>query len=236
MSNPPVEIPLGAMRFNSDSQKLEYWNGDIWMQIHTDPAPGLGGKAFRVGAGSGGTIIETFNIATGGTAVDTGSDLSTGIHAAAAAGSRTRAIQAGGRSSAGAPWAQVNNIQYFEMASLSNSIDFGDMTSASGRHDAHSNQTRMITGGGQSNNDLMNLIIISSTGNATDFGNLTDARTDIAGVSNGTRGCMCGGWNNPSPASNVIDYVTIASTGNATDFGDLQSAKKNAAGSSGAAS
>ena len=35
MSNPPVEIPLGAMRFNSDSQKLEYWNGDIWMQVHT---------------------------------------------------------------------------------------------------------------------------------------------------------------------------------------------------------
>jgi len=27
MSLPPVEIPLGAMRFNSDSQKLEYWSG-----------------------------------------------------------------------------------------------------------------------------------------------------------------------------------------------------------------
>ena len=35
MSLPPVEIPLGAMRFNSDSQKLEYWNGSVWMQIHT---------------------------------------------------------------------------------------------------------------------------------------------------------------------------------------------------------
>ena len=29
MSLPPVEIPLGAMRFNSDSQKLEYWNGSV---------------------------------------------------------------------------------------------------------------------------------------------------------------------------------------------------------------
>ena len=65
---------------------------------------------------------------------------------------------------------------------------------------------------------------------------MTQARTDAAGVSNGTRGCMCGGWVNPSPASNVIDYVTIASTGNATDFGDLQDAKKNAGASSGAAS
>ena len=35
MSLPPVEIPLGAMRFNSDSQKLEYFNGEIWMQVHT---------------------------------------------------------------------------------------------------------------------------------------------------------------------------------------------------------
>ena len=35
MSLPPVEIPLGAMRFNSDSQKLEYFNGDAWMQVHT---------------------------------------------------------------------------------------------------------------------------------------------------------------------------------------------------------
>ena len=35
MSLPPSEIPLGAMRFNSDSQKLEYWMGSAWMQIKT---------------------------------------------------------------------------------------------------------------------------------------------------------------------------------------------------------
>ena len=29
------EIPSGAMRFNSDSQKLEYWNGSAWFQVHT---------------------------------------------------------------------------------------------------------------------------------------------------------------------------------------------------------
>ena len=29
------EIPAGAMRFNSDSQKLEYWNGSAWFQVHT---------------------------------------------------------------------------------------------------------------------------------------------------------------------------------------------------------
>ena len=29
------EIPSGAIRFNSDSQKLEYWNGSAWFQVHT---------------------------------------------------------------------------------------------------------------------------------------------------------------------------------------------------------
>ncbi len=55
MSLPPVEIPLGAMRFNSDSQKLEYFNGDIWMQIHTF-SPDLNGGARGV---FGGCVIET---------------------------------------------------------------------------------------------------------------------------------------------------------------------------------
>ena len=44
MSLPPQEIPLGAMRFNSDSQKLEYWNGGAWFQIHTF-SPNLDGGA-----------------------------------------------------------------------------------------------------------------------------------------------------------------------------------------------
>ena len=44
MSLPPSEIPLGAMRFNSDSQKLEYWMGSAWMQIKTF-SPNLDGGA-----------------------------------------------------------------------------------------------------------------------------------------------------------------------------------------------
>ena len=44
------EIPLGAMRFNSDSQKLEYFNGEIWLQIHTFN-PDLNGGARGIFAG-----------------------------------------------------------------------------------------------------------------------------------------------------------------------------------------
>ena len=58
MSLPPQEIPLGAMRFNSDSQKLEYWNGSIWMQIHTF-SPNLDGGARVICAG--GLILQASN-------------------------------------------------------------------------------------------------------------------------------------------------------------------------------
>ena len=231
MSLHPKEIPLGAMRFNSDSHKLEYFNGEKWFQIHTEPASGLGGRAFRAGGGSGGTIIEYWNIATGGTGIDSGFDLSTGVHAHATAGSRTRAIQAGGRSSAGAPWAQQNVIQYFEMASLSNSIDFGDLTGAKGRHGGHSNNTRMVCGGGQSNNATIDLIIITSTGNATDFGDLTLGREGTSGCGSPTRAIFAGGnYTSPETSTNRLDYVTLSSTGNAVDFGDLTNNRYFSAG------
>ena len=50
MSLPPSEIPLGAMRFNSDSQTLEYWNGSAWFQIRTF-SPNLDGGVRGIYAG-----------------------------------------------------------------------------------------------------------------------------------------------------------------------------------------
>ena len=80
MSLPPKEIPLGAMRFNSDSQKLEYWNGDIWMQVHTF-SPNLDGGARGVFGGGGKdpsagnpstNAIDYITIPTAGNATDFG--------------------------------------------------------------------------------------------------------------------------------------------------------------------
>ena len=56
MSLPPSEIPLGAVRFNSDSQKLEYWSGNAWFQIKTF-SPNLdGGGRGLIGGGSDGRV------------------------------------------------------------------------------------------------------------------------------------------------------------------------------------
>ena len=95
MSLPSVEIPLGAMRFNSDSQKLEYWMGSAWMQIQTfspNLDGGARGIAYRAGANND---IEFITIPTQGNATDFGSSTVSagGLHTAA---SNTRSISAGG--------------------------------------------------------------------------------------------------------------------------------------------
>ena len=226
MSINPVEIPTGAVRYNTDSNKMEVYIGGVWMIVSTSiEASGFGGRAFRVGSGSGGTTIETFQIATEGNAVDTGFDLTTGVHSHATAGSRTRCIAAGGRSSAGSPYALQNVIQFFEMASLSNSIDFGDLTFSQGRTAGVSNQTRMVTGGHQhsSANNTMNLITIQTTGNAVDFGDVVFARELTSALGSRTRGLIVGG-NVPTPsdvAQDGMDFFSFATTGNAIDFGNL---------------
>ena len=93
MSLPPKEIPLGAMRFNSDSQKLEYFNGGIWMQVHTF-SPDLNGgvRAVMPGGADPGysNMIQAWNIATTGSCFDFGNLTETRGYAMGAA-SRTRA-------------------------------------------------------------------------------------------------------------------------------------------------
>jgi hypothetical protein len=78
-----------------------------------------------------------------------------------------------------------------------------------------------LASGGVTSN-VIDYLIISTTGNATDFGDLTAATRDIVSYgSNGTRAVFGLGFttdvNNPV---NTLEYVTIFSTGNATDFGD----------------
>ena len=226
MSNqPPIEVPQGAIRFNTDSQKLEFFAQDRWYEMATEEASGLGGRAFRVAGPS--TIIETFNIATEGNAIDTGFDLSVSIGTAAHAGSRTRAVIAG------AGGGDNRTLQHFNMASLSNSVDFGDTTRGVYRCDAHSDNTRMVIAGQASGNDnTMELVIIPSLGNAVDYGDLHTAMELPKACGSRTRALFGGGDDNGdgNPVNNNIQFCTIATTGNALDFGDLTAVKQGCSG------
>jgi len=226
MSNqPPIEVPQGAIRLNTDSQKLEFFAQDRWYEFATEEASGLGGRAFRVAGVSPNSVIETFQISSEGNSVDTGFDLGTPTNSAAHAGSRTRAVIAGGGSN-------PTGIQSFEMNSLSNSTDFGDTTRGVTRASAHSNNTRMVMAGQSSGSDnTMELMIIPQKGNAVDFGDLDTTMELPRACGSPTRGVFGGGDDNgDGNVNNTIQFCTMSSTGGTKDFGDLTAVRQGCMG------
>lgn len=122
---------------------------------------------------------------------------------------------------------QVNVIDYINIASAGNAVDFGDLTIARFGVSAYSSSTRGVWAGGEaaSNTNVIDYVTIASIGNATDFGDLLNVSgytgiSYLTGCSNQTRGVSAGGQNSGGRI-NTIQYVTIASTGNATNFGSL---------------
>ena len=75
MSNqPPIEVPQGAIRFNTDSQKLEFFAQDRWYEMATD-VPTLDGGArglFTSGYNHPAyrNVVDMITIPTAGNATD----------------------------------------------------------------------------------------------------------------------------------------------------------------------
>ena len=241
------EIPAGAMRFNSDSQKLEYWNGSAWFQVHTatpdlgssgDVTPGprgiIGGGGFNVPTTTYRDSIEYVNIASAGNSVNFG-DLNVARQYLSATASRTRGVFSGGQASPGLE----KTMEFVTIASTGNATDFGEDHSDMKRCSAGcGNQTRGLFGSGftpgpfQPQN-VIQYITISSTGNANDFGDLVTRSAQRGAFSSSIRGLWCGGYY-PSNPDGQIDFVNIASTGNAQSFGDLTTPQIRVGGGSNA--
>ena len=217
MSLPPVEIPLGAVRFNSDSNKLEYWNGSAWFQIQTfSPNLDGGSRAIWTAGSSSTNVIDYVTIPTAGNAIDFG-DTSLRKYNSGGA-SNTRGVFGGGD-----PAGSNNVIEFVTIASTGDAQDFGDLNVKTTYVAGCSNQTRLVIGGGKpspsSYTNAISFLTIASTGNSQNFGDLTLARSNIGALASPTRGIFAGGYT-PTMVNN-IDFVTIASTGDARDFGDI---------------
>jgi len=235
MSLPPVEIPLGAMRFNSDSQKLEYFNGDIWMQVHTF-SPNLdGGARGLFGGGYTPSFINTINyitIETAGNAIDFGDLTYTDSNVCSSNASRTRGMWFGGGEE---PSAENNNINYVTIATTGNAADFGDLTQARRGSATVASATRAVVCGGRTPTiqNIMDYVTMASLGNAVDFGDIDGKNGECSSMvpgSSPTRGVLMGGT---GPASQTdISYITIATTGNDQHFGDLSQASNSTGGCS----
>ena len=230
------EIPSGAMRFNSDSQKLEYWNGSAWFQVHTatpdlgtsgdrqPSARGLFGGGYSYGNPAGtrptSDVIDYINISSTGNAIDFG-NLTESRGPSGAVASSTRGVWMAGDKTP-SPY-RSNTIDYVTIASTGNAVNFGDTIVAHGHGNGNvSNSTRGLCAGGRqapTNYNDIEYITIASTGNGIDFGDLTSARYGITGVSSPVRGVFSGGDLGPAFTS-TMDFVTIATLGNAQEFGD----------------
>ncbi len=125
----------------------------------------------------------------------------------------------------------LKNIDYIDIASSGNAVEFGEWIDSVmlGEGAQCSNHVTGLVGGGNGSPglDVIEYITIATTGNGQDFGDLTQNRRSNGAVGNNTKGIFAGGTTGSS--SDVIDFVTIASTGDAADFGNLSVARRNQA-------
>ena len=184
MSIIPVEVPTGAIRYNTDSNKMECFNGTKWYEISVSSPDLNGGARGLIGGGYYGAAINNIQyitITTAGNAADFG-NLTAARSSCKACSSATRAIVIGGFISP----AYVNTIDFFTMASSGNATDFGDSTTVSGDSSPCSNSIRGYRVGGGNDSTQMNsidFVTFSTTGDAQDFGDLPVVQSESGGCS-----------------------------------------------------
>ena len=178
-------------------------------------------------------VIEYFTMASGGIAIDFG-NLLQAEYCLMSCSSSTRGLFTGSYNPATSS-ADSRHIQYVEIGTTGNALEFGDMSGVTRFCGAGlSSPTRGIFAGGRAKNNAspysanaatheIDLVTIASKGNSIDFGNMTFNGGYCGGISNTTRGII-GGSRTPAAVNN-IDFITIASTGNAVHFGDLTVAR-----------
>ena len=227
---PKTPIPEGAIRYNTDSNKMEVWIGDKWMIVSTS-SPNLDGGVRGLFAAGATNVIDFVTIASAGNATDFG-DMTVAYRNRDSCQSPTRGILAGGYNS---PGDDTNVIEFVVTATTGNATDFGDTTA--GRdgwgQNGYGNATRGVfplsSGAGPNYvHDSLNYITLSSLGNTTEYGDLTTNRNLACSFSNPTRGILVAG---ASPDSDDIDYNNIATGGTSVDFGEYSAYSKLSAAS-----
>ena len=220
MSINPVEIPTGAVRYNTDTDRMEVYIGDTWMEVSVSAAGVAGGRGVFTSryTPSQTDVLDYIKISSGGTAVDFGNVTSSRSHSSTGS-SRTRGIIMGGASPS-----MLNTVEQIEIASAANATDFGDLTQSRTQSAGASNNTRVVLHGGQtpSNVNTIDFGTIDITGDFVDFGDARDGIAISAPIESPTRAIFVGGEGSPDAASyEQLGHITFATTGNEIGFGDI---------------
>ena len=237
-NNPPIEVPQGAIRLNTDSQRLEFFAQDRWYEManHSEVFDGGAGIGLIFQGDAPNTSIDVINISTTGNATDYGQDHHNN-DSVGATGDRTRALCYGG----GSP-STTNKIEFYTISTKGNSgVDFGDLTFTGRQPGNACNSTRSLMCGGYpspySTGNAVNTICYvttQTTGNALDFGDLVTTGEQTM-ASSPTRGVGIGGYGvGPSAPSGgrltECQFVTTHTLGNAFEFANLQAVRNDANG------
>ena len=231
----PLNITPGAIRFNTDSMKLEYFRIGMeggstssyagigtmaageWVQITTDsPEVQTGGTRGVIAGGLDNPNTKDnmnyINVDSVGTTLDFGT-LSSGRFYAAGFGSRTHGFMAGASPGSIA-------IERWVTATTGSSADYTDLSQTRNYNPAGmSNSTRGVIAGGQRSD--IEYITMSSNAIGVNFGNLASGEIRYSnGSGNCTRGIIVVGIDQPA-AVNTVEYITISTQGNSANFGDV---------------
>ena len=217
----------GSIRFNTDSSKLEIYNGEAWFEIDaTSPEQQTGGTRGLIAGGYTGANqdgIDQINVDTTGNAIDFGDLTEDRRPEQNAAASRTRMLWMGGRASP----VNFNVIDFVTIASQGDASDFGDLVTGRGSAAVVSSATRGICASGSATispsdaamTNTIDYVTIAQTGNAVEFGDTYVGTFKASGAQSQTRGLFMGGYT-PTEV-NTIQYITMSTLGNSGDFGDL---------------
>ena len=126
----------------------------------------------------------------------------------------------------------INTIQYIQIQSQGNSIDFGDLTSARDLMGSAASSVRGVFGGQGSPtySNTIDFVTISTTANAIDFGDLLAANYTPGALASSTRAVWGGGATPADNTEDTIQFATIATLGNTTDFGNLTVGRRHVGG------
>jgi len=249
-----MTIKPGAIRFNTDSMKLEIFRGSAnyngsasmagigtlaagqWEEIQaTSPEVQTGGTRGIFAGGFNGSnplsdVIDYINVSTTGNAITFDTLTSAAQMIGGGCGSRTRGLFGGQTQPA-----VTNTVDGVEISSTGSQFDYGDLSVARIFAAQLSNQTRGITAGGQTPtaNTVIDYFTIATSGTtAEDFGDLIHGGGGQQGAcASSTRGVI---MRANSPTNSEMEFITISTLGSRADFGDTHLQQGGAGGASNA--
>ena len=240
----------GSIRFNTDSSKLEIYNGNAWWEIDsTSPEEQTGGTRGVIMGGlspshpNGDETMQFITISSTGNSADFG-DLTREKYASyGGIASRTRGIMPGGYYYPGSSGTYTDEMDAITISIQSNAFDFGDLVQGNrAEPGSAANSTRGIIFGGTdpsvTRTNTITYVTIATLGGGIDFGDLNALYQNPTGTASPTRLVMgtgespSGGGYDSGGSYKTLEYITISTLGNAGDFGEatIAASYRNAAG------